>query len=187
MPCLLTRLLTRKGYGVQSPFAYHIVRHIIGERAPYYAYATLRKRFGQRSDEPLLRLLLRLSNALQPRTCTLLPSAGQEGKGDSNHKEEEALAAYLRAGCRRMNLLTPAAPPFPPSDLIVSSTAAPALQALNDGALNDSGCILLRRTKSDRRSWADILHHPRATLVFDCRTHALIFRKDNMAGARYHL
>lgn len=187
MPCLLTRLLTRKGYGVQSPYAYHIVRHIIGEQAPYYAYATLRKRFGQRSDEPLLRLLLRLSNALQPRTCTLLPSAGQEGKGDSNHKEEEALAAYLRAGCRRMNLLTPAAPPFPPSDLIVSSTAAPALQALNDGALNDSGCILLRRTKPDRHSWADILHHPSATLVFDCRTHALIFRKDNMAGARYHL
>lgn len=180
MPCLLTRLLTRKGYGVQSPYAYHIVRHIIGERAPYYAYATLRKRFGQRSDEPLLRLLLRLANALQPRTCTLITPAG-------SHEDEEALAAYLRAGCRRVNLLTPAAPPFPPSDLIVSSTAAPALQALNDGALNDSGCILLRRTKSDRRSWTDILHHPRATLLFDCRTHALIFRKDNMAGARYHL
>ena len=62
------------GYGVQSPNDFHFVRHVLREKSPYYAYATLdgilAKHGGQSPSYPdaIHRLLFRLSNYVHPNT-----------------------------------------------------------------------------------------------------------------------
>ena len=59
-----------RGFGVQSPTDYWLVRYVINEHWPYYQYATLGE-----GDEWLTRklglLYFRLANWLQPRRLTL--------------------------------------------------------------------------------------------------------------------
>ena len=80
-----------RGFGVQSPWAYRMVRYVINEHWPYYAYAPLAARF---PDEGVIgrrvcELCLRLANRLQPRKVALY---GIDG---------DAISCYIQAGCRR--------------------------------------------------------------------------------------
>lgn len=70
----LCRFRHRCGYGIHSPFAFHIVRDVIYEEDAFYAYAPLAAEpatdSGLRPKD--LRLLLRLANDHRPRTGILL-------------------------------------------------------------------------------------------------------------------
>ena len=88
----LSRFRHRRGYGVHSPFAFHLITGVIYETAPYYEYAALReeeKRLEapRRRSEPLRvkRLLFRLVNYARPETVV---DAGRPS----------ASALYLKAG-----------------------------------------------------------------------------------------
>lgn len=66
------RFRYRKGYGVHSPFAFGLIRDIIYEKLPYYAYeelGSLREEVSKEAshyDERVDRLLLRLVNHFRP-------------------------------------------------------------------------------------------------------------------------
>lgn len=94
----LARFRHRCGYGVHSPFAFHLITGIIYETAPYYKYASLlegEKRQATQHpsswrEEPLRvkRLLFRLVNYARPETIVdagplsasgLYLKAGREG------------------------------------------------------------------------------------------------------------
>lgn len=97
---LFRRWSQSKGFGVQSPFAYHFIRGVIEEKEMYYAYSTLateRKVTLQNeslNDEKADRLLLRLSNFYQPNII-MVPD---EGFALSRQ--------YLVQGCRKAHILT---------------------------------------------------------------------------------
>ena len=79
----LMRIGHCRGFGVQSPTDYWLVRYVINEHWPYYQYVTLGE-----GDEWLTRklglLYFRLANWLQP------------------HKiESDGYQQYLQAGCRK--------------------------------------------------------------------------------------
>lgn len=74
----LSRIPRRRGFGVQSPFAFRMITDVIYQRTPYYAYDTLRRAEKQLASqknkhwlyEPLRlkRLLFRLANEVKANT-----------------------------------------------------------------------------------------------------------------------
>ena len=85
----LGRIWHCRGFGIQSPTDYWLVRYVINEHWPYYQYAELGR------DDDWLRqklglLYFRLANWRQP---TVIASDGYRD--------------YLQAGCRKASFPTP--------------------------------------------------------------------------------
>ena len=79
----LCRIGHCRGFGIQSPSDYWMVRYVINEHWPYYQYETL----GRNDDwltRKMGRLCFRLANWLQPSVV------------ESNDYKD-----YLQAGCRK--------------------------------------------------------------------------------------
>ena len=79
----LRRIGHCRGFGIQSPSDYWIVRYVINEHWPYYQYETL----GRDDDwlkRKLGRLYFRMANWLQPSVI-----------------ESDGYQDYLQAGCQR--------------------------------------------------------------------------------------
>ena len=74
----ITRIFRRRGFGVQSPFAFDLITGVIYQRTPYYAYEPLRRQEKQLAPEKdnhwlseplrLKRLLFRLANEVKADT-----------------------------------------------------------------------------------------------------------------------
>lgn len=74
----LSRIPRRRGFGVQSPFAFDLITDVIYQRTPYYAYDALRKaekQLASQKDKQWLyerlwvkRLLFRLANEVKANT-----------------------------------------------------------------------------------------------------------------------
>lgn len=84
------RFRNRKGYGVHSPSAFYLIRAVINEKEAYYAYSELKEKrhVGKMLSENVDKLLLRLSNFIQPQSIV------QVGKDFPLSLE------YLSAGCK---------------------------------------------------------------------------------------
>ncbi len=85
----IARFPHRKGYGIHSPFAFNLVTGVIYEEGTFYAYETLSKERKHRGGEEEKddRLMFRLINDHQPRTCLVATARGCEA------------LRYLEAGC----------------------------------------------------------------------------------------
>lgn len=70
------RLRHNRGFGVQSPAAFHIVTHVLREgRHPYYLYPEINALARYTGESPRhCRRLFRLVNALRPRNIFILDS-----------------------------------------------------------------------------------------------------------------
>lgn len=72
----LSRFRYRCGYGVHSPFAFSLIKDVIYEKRPYYAYQSLQKeqkkmmreRGWKKGSQKINRFLFRLVNRMQPAT-----------------------------------------------------------------------------------------------------------------------
>ncbi len=90
----LLRLKHRKGFGVQSPFAYNLICNVINEKGWYYSYDSLiqermkKKKSELRNNLKSDKLLFRLSNYIQP-TVIIIPS-----------KDFSMSKRYLVSGCK---------------------------------------------------------------------------------------
>lgn len=80
-----------RGFGVQSPWAYRMVRYVINEHYPYYGYDRLRAEWPDADavKRKLCELCLRLANYMQPDVVADFSC------------DDGAFAAYLKAGCRK--------------------------------------------------------------------------------------
>lgn len=110
----LTRVRHCRGFGVQSPTDYSFIRYVVNEHYPYYAYSDLAEQMPHtdRTTRKLCRLYFRMANFLQPDTvvCThITPSRdttnGKPG-GDNARTETEARARYIKAGCRKAQIMS---------------------------------------------------------------------------------
>ena len=179
---LFQRFFTRRGYGVQSPFAYHIVRNVICERTPFYAYEKLDSEVGKREDKEFLHLLLRLSNDLQPKTCFLLIDS------ENQRNIVDVLQKSILAGCKSCKIISFSAASSLRSDFIVVDRVEKAIETLENSLLNPDGCLIVKRNRHDEKAWNQLLTHPSAAVVFEMgKRHALIFYKERLSIARYHL
>ena len=86
----LSRLTHCRGFGIQSPSDYWLVRYVINEHWPYYHYATV----GQEDDwlrRKMGRLYLRLANWRQPQVVV-----------------SDDYVDYFVAGCHNAEVVRPA-------------------------------------------------------------------------------
>lgn len=91
----LSRIGCCRGFGIQSPWAYSLVRYVINEHYPYYAYERLTKDFPavDAVRRKMGEFFLRLANHAQPEMVVAV------GFDDEDMKRDEA---YFRAGCNTL-------------------------------------------------------------------------------------
>ena len=128
----LCHLHHRCGYGIQSPYAYSMVRDVVYERGTYYAYAALDALVAATPQAALrptdYRLLFRLANAAGVRRMAVWAAEA----------EVPVVTACVRAAC-------PAAQPADDAD--------EALQwAYIDAAALDAEALHRRLAEADRRA-----------------------------------
>lgn len=140
----LRRIGHCRGFGIQSPSDYWLVRYVINEHWPYYQYATL----GRDDDwltRKLGRLLFRIANWRQPSVI-----------------ESSAYREYLQAGCRK-------AVWGESSELMVLPLEGDwrsRLSYIYSKVSSDSVLIVTGLTKA-RDRWREIVTDERAVLTFD--------------------
>lgn len=133
-----------RGFGIQSPSDYWLVRYVINEHWPYYQYETL----GQNDDwltRKLGRLFFRIANWRQPAVI-----------------ESNAYREYLQAGCRK-------AVWGESSELVVLSLEGDwrsRLSYIYNKVSADSVLIVTGLSKA-RDVWREIVNDERAVLTFD--------------------
>ena len=90
----LGRMRHSRGFGVQSPWAYRMVRYVINEHYPYYAYESLALSYPGLGvvERNMCELCLRLANSVQPSLVVNFDDAGG------------AYGAYFSAGCRKARI-----------------------------------------------------------------------------------
>ena len=159
-----------RGFGVQSPWAYRMVRYVINEHWPYYAYGPLAARFPgfDVTERRVCELCLRLANYLQP-ACTV--SCGVEG---------DALGCYVRAGCRRTVFAKSAGDGVPQADFAVIAPCRWAEKAFGSVCASaKDGCAVMlldiRRDKAMRRLWRRVAAETQGVVTFDLYYCGLVF------------
>jgi hypothetical protein len=143
----LSRLHHCRGFGIQSPTDYWLVRYVINEHWPYYQYATL-----GRSDNwlrcKLGRLYFRLANWRQPQTIV------------SND-----YAAYWNAGCRRA-MITQELPKLIELMHVEVGQARQLMERIND-QLDDRSVIVVEGLWRDKSVWQQLIADNRVRISFD--------------------
>lgn len=153
-----------KGYGIQSPWAYNLVREVIAERLPYYAYEQIERdpRLTTDRQRKLTRLYFRLANRLQPQhivgeyadlerlACRKAQSytAGRGCRPDTPLPTGRYIIHLRLCECTEEHLMTLLPHITPDSLLIVEGIT-----------LSDS----------DQRQWHALREDPRIGITFDLR------------------
>jgi hypothetical protein len=140
----LRRIGHCRGFGIQSPSDYWLVRYVINEHWPYYQY----ERLGRNDDwltRKLGRLCFRIANWRQPAVI-----------------ESSAFRDYLQAGCRK-------AVWGESSELMVLSLEGDwrsRLSYIYNKVSADSVLVVTGLSKA-RDVWREIVNDERAVLTFD--------------------
>ena len=140
----LRRIGHCRGFGIQSPSDYWLVRYVINEHWPYYQY----ERLGRNDDwltRKLGRLCFRIANWRQPAVI-----------------ESSAFRDYLQAGCRK-------AVWGESSELMVLSLEGDwrsRLSYIYNKVSADSVLVVTGLSKA-RDVWREIVNDERAILTFD--------------------
>lgn len=139
----LSRIAHCRGFGIQSPTDYWMVRYVINERWPYYQYDNI----GRNDDwltQKVGRLCFRLANWRQPSTVV------------ATQYED-----YIKAGCRQCRTATDAAE----VEMAVASTEQELERLLPK--CSDASVLVLDRLFLHRQLWKRMTKEPQATVMFD--------------------
>ena len=140
----LSRIRYCRGFGIQSPSDYWVVRYVINEHWPYYQYESLGKH-----DDWLTRklgmLYFRMANWLQPQTI-----------------ESDGYREYLHAGCR--NAL------FGKSTELIRlciGDDCPSRLAFIYNKVCDKTVLIIEGIWKDKSLWQQVVADPRTCVTFD--------------------
>lgn len=141
----LSRVHRCQGFGIQSPSDFSFVREVINEHSPYYAYAEIGK-----GDRWLQRkrgfLYFRLANWRQPQQVI----------------DRVEAAEYVKAGCRRANIL-------PECDghveLALLKNVEEAIQLLP--FCDDRSVIVVEEIKGEDSQWDRLFSHQKVVISYD--------------------
>ena len=147
---MIQRWLHRYGFGIQSPWAYELVRNVLFEPLRYYAFDELKAKHPQRSKKQrkLDEQLFRIVNHFKPATIEIIGNA------------DAATQDYLSPLTSPLTLyyLAPSAP-------------LPSVPAtLSDGMVLVVDDI--QRTNKD--AWKQLTDNAQVTAIFDMRYRGLL-------------
>lgn len=157
----LCRIRHRRGYGIHSPFAFNLVKGVIYERAPFYAYSPLhqlRKGRDCHTSERDDKLLFRLINDHQPDTALLLCP------------ETDIGADYLKAGCTKCQFYTDKDAIHPDRfDFIYINKEHPSVEELISLTNSRTLVILrnIRRSEETLAWWKSLQERQEIRVTFD--------------------
>jgi hypothetical protein len=140
----LSRIGHCRGFGIQSPTDYWLVRYVINEHWPYYQYDTL----GNGDDwltRKLGRLYFRLANWRQP---SVIQSNGYR--------------AYLGAGCRKALFSYDT----DRIELMRISLASDAVEPIYNKVDNRS-VLIVEGIRDEKERWRKIVEDKRTVVTFD--------------------
>ena len=147
-----------RGFGVQSPFAYHFVVNVVCEKSHYYGYSDIEKKHPSQSVSvrKLGRLLLRLANYGQPSKVYL----------SSTLSNIDIFRDYLVAGSRKLSFVEK---PIT-ADMIVLSNQDNYI--LNDVEKKQADNTLLfvadiYSDKSSKKFWESLVDSQNISVSFD--------------------
>lgn len=188
LPCLhrafiwLSRFRYRKGYGVQSPFAFGLICEVINGSGEYYAFADLleERRALKRVQRARLKkdkMLFRLANFVQP-SLLIVPrrvevstrrymEAGCRSAAVQCYGGAAALRSVLAAAAGRRMLLGVGAS----EDAEAEVAAALPLMRAGSVMVVDGIC----RGRTMRELWSHIVADNRCILTFDLYDVGLVF------------
>lgn len=170
----LARIGHCRGFGVQSPWAYMIVRYVINEHYPYYAYEPLAQAYPC-ADVPtrkMRELCLRISNYVQPRKVVSVGCA------------DGAWGAYVNAGCKSAEYEV-AADEWERACLSdvgfalvwPCKSSRKAFKTVADSA--DDGTVIMladiHKDKEMHRLWREVVSGQRGVVSFDLYYCGLVF------------
>jgi hypothetical protein len=165
-----------RGFGIQSPFAYSLLRDVFDERAPYYKYVELDQQFPSltRRKKKILRLLFRLANHLQA------PSYYVDSHLD------RAVPSFIHAGSLRSR---PVTRPSEASFCIFSSHSTSALDDFMNTVDNSKVLVLFDiYTKGEKNDvWSRVLASEKVKVTFDFYTFGVAFYKASLHRNDYIL
>ena len=148
----LKRITHCRGFGIQSPTDYWLVRYVINEHCPYYRYDEL-----GRDDDWLTRklglLYFRIANWRQPEYIE-----------SDNYRE------YLQAGCNKALF-------GDSSDMIILSSdddCYPRLNQIYDKVRNDT-VLIIDGIQNNGKLWNEVVNDDRARVTFDLYYCGIVF------------
>lgn len=141
----LKRITHCRGFGIQSPTDYWLVRYVINEHWPYYQYETL----GQDDDwltRKLGRLYFRIANWRQAAVI-----------------ESDAYRDYLKAGCNRASFGDES------SELIILTMQGDYHSRMNYiyNKVCDGSVLVIDGIRHDRAFWRQVMGDERTAITFD--------------------
>lgn len=143
----LSRLHHCRGFGIQSPTDYWLVRYVINEHWPYYQYATLGK-----ADDWLRRklglLYFRLANWRQPQVIV-----------SSDYND------YWKAGCQRVTLTQT----IPDWIELLHTDISHAEQLLNlfKRHIDDQSVVVVEGLWRNPAAWRQLVSSEQVSVAFD--------------------
>ena len=143
---MIRRFFHRYGFGIQSPWAYSLVRNVLFEPLRYYAFDDLRQKYPNldRKERKRNEQLFRIVNHFKPKAVEIVGNA------------DEATRDYLSLSSSR------------PSSLIVYyiASAAPFHSVPTDFP---EGTVIVVDDirKSNTAAWGQLTNHNQATAIFE--------------------
>jgi len=149
----LSRVSHCRGFGIQSPSDYWMVRYVINEHWPYYLYDSIGD-----SDEwlkrKLGRLYFRMSNWRQPKVI-----------------ESEDYQEYFRAGCKNVVF-------GPSSELIrldVNAQDYKRKLPIIYNKVEENTVLIIEGINKDKEFWRQVTEDERTSITFDLYYCGIVF------------
>ena len=145
----ISRINHCRGFGIQSPTDYWLVRYVINEHWPYYWY-------GEKTEDDWLtqklgRLYFRLANWRQPEIV-----------------RSDGFYDYFHAGCLHANILPVLPIGSEKVDLVrLSITECRDVLSTLYSNVDKHSVLIIENIKSDSQTWNKIVEDKRTCVTFD--------------------
>ena len=187
----LRRMRYSRGFGVQSPWAYHFIRYVVNEHYPYYKYEQLAEQvYGiDKITRKLCKFYFRLANYQQAHTFV------------DCYPTSSCYKIYVDAGCQKANY----------HRIIEATSEAELIRLFSnigdysmvrvplvanyrmvvDKALDHlpSSSVLIieniKRDKEAQRYWPELISDSRTGVSFDLYYCGVLFLKNDMVKQSY--
>ena len=156
---MIQRWLHRYGFGIQSPWAYELVRNVLYEPLRYYAFDELKAKYPQRSKKQrkLDEQLFRIVNHFKPETIEIV---GNADAATMDYIEERQKGSKLST----FNFTPPKGGWGVLIYYLAPSAPLPSVPAtLSDGMV----LVVDDIQATNKAAWEQLLNHSQVTAIFD--------------------
>ena len=176
----LSRIRKCRGFGVQSPSAYRLIKYVINEHYPYYAYEELAVTVPDigRTERKLCRLYFRMANERQAAVWLNISE-------NPRLMKEKAVCQYVVRGCGNTKVLCVAHGQYDGWN----SSVVQIVRLVLDGSYQQSYPFIINKVGEEsvliiegihqhreaRKFWKEVVNDVRTGVTFDLYDCGLVF------------